>query len=314
MFQRVRTNGRKSTTLVQQEHHEKKPASPSACCDNNDDDKADTMSTVSVDGDGSIESDARYLTAPRGFLCPLTMEVMLDPVLDAEGNTYERAAVLEWLQQHRTSPISRQPLSERMLIPNNSLRESIHEFMGSAWVNRKTAEHNQSHPTTRPGYPPLHGRAARLANSSFREKINCFLQLASSEQLPGLPSELNAQGCCAFRHDGITMALDVPETVGVFCLYTRSLVPELTEPMKDLLLELNFLQCKYTTKTLIERVKQPESGFSHFLNVSSFPTTQPIRVVDAFPSSATMLVKPKSCFPTRIAWPKSRRVILGISF
>ena len=200
----------------------------------------ETMSTVSMgssmddhhDDLLTSSSSSSSVKIPKGFFCPLTMEVMYDPVLDAEGNTYERAALLEWLQKEHTSPISRQPLSEQMLNPNNALRDSIHEFMGDKWVKERAVEHASLQRT-------IYARS----KSKFREKINCFLQLLSTDYR-GLPCTLNEKGCCAFRHDGITMALDVPESIGVFCLYTCSLVPELTEPMKDLLLELNFLQGK----------------------------------------------------------------------
>jgi U-box domain len=33
------------------------------------------------------------------FYCPLTSQVMRDPVVDADGNTYERAAITEWIRK-----------------------------------------------------------------------------------------------------------------------------------------------------------------------------------------------------------------------
>jgi U-box domain len=213
-----------------------------------------TMPAISLDEepeeDEEHESDDFLPKVPKGFLCPLTLETMFDPVLDAEGNTYERYAILEWLKEHRTSPISRQHLSERMLKPNNSLREAIHEFMGSAWVQNMTAEQKLTkrslfrHQRNR-GMSSLPGGAAPLDSSSShsREKIDCFLQF-TFQKIGGLDLCLNNQGCCAFQYDGITAVLDVPVKAGVFCLYTRNLVTDLTDAMKDLLLELNFLQGK----------------------------------------------------------------------
>lgn len=202
---------------------------------NNDKGDADeTMSTCSL-GSSLEDDDLATVRIPKGFLCPLTMEIMYDPVLDAEGNTYERVALLEWLTKEHTSPISRQPLSEQMLNPNNALRDAIHEFMGDKWVQARAMEYSPYEKT----------QHYSRSKSKCRDKINCFLQLISCE-FRGLPSSLSEKGCCAFRHDGITMALDVPESIGVFCVYTRGLVPELTEPMKDLLLELNFLQGKWS--------------------------------------------------------------------
>jgi len=35
---------------------------------------------------------------------------MVDPVIDPEGNTYERSAIEDWLSKNQTSPITRNPL------------------------------------------------------------------------------------------------------------------------------------------------------------------------------------------------------------
>lgn len=177
----------------------------------------------------NAKSDAAERVVPKGFYCPLTMDIMFEPVLDTEGNSYERSALLDWLKLHRTSPISRQPLSERMVVPNNALRDCIHEFMGSQWV----AEKESQQPTER---PRMH-----TTTSTSRGKIECFLQFAS-KNLGGLALTLNDRGCTAFRFDGITFVINVPMEGGMFCLYTRNLVMELTESMKDLLLEMNFSQ------------------------------------------------------------------------
>ncbi len=42
---------------------------------------------------------------PASFLCPITREIMNDPVIDPDGNTFERAAIENWLKEHSTSPI-----------------------------------------------------------------------------------------------------------------------------------------------------------------------------------------------------------------
>lgn len=168
--------------------------------------------------------------APSGFLCPLTMMVMYDPVLDTEGNTYERSAISEWLQRKKNSPVSRQPLSESMLIPNLALRETIHESMGSEWVAQKEKD-----------FPKIGSPSPSSEPASFRDKIDSYLQ-HTGDEIGGLNLRLDDQGYCAFRYDEITVILYVPEKVGIFCFYTRELVPKITESMKDRLLELNYLQ------------------------------------------------------------------------
>ena len=56
-------------------------------------------------------------------ICPITFEVMREPVIDHEGNTYEKSAILEWIQRDHRSPITRNPLSAEQLIPNRALLE-----------------------------------------------------------------------------------------------------------------------------------------------------------------------------------------------
>lgn len=61
------------------------------------------------------------------FYCPITCELMKDPVIDSEGNTYEREAIEHWLRSRGTSPITRNPLNRGDLIPNRGLRNAIED-------------------------------------------------------------------------------------------------------------------------------------------------------------------------------------------
>lgn len=56
-------------------------------------------------------------------ICPITHDVMREPVIDHEGNSYEKSAILEWLKVNSTSPVSRNPLFAEQLIPNRALLE-----------------------------------------------------------------------------------------------------------------------------------------------------------------------------------------------
>lgn len=112
--------------------------------------------------------------------------------------------------------MSRQPLTERMLIPNVALKSVIHETMGKSWVATATA-------VTKEPSPQTAATKTKPLSNNFRAKIDCFLQHTCRE-LGGLRLSLNQDGCCAFRYESITVVLDVPERVGVFCLYTKHLV------------------------------------------------------------------------------------------
>eukprot|EP01047_Picozoa_sp_COSAG01_P050771 COSAG01_NODE_5167_length_4438_cov_16.802720_4_plen_333_part_00 len=69
---------------------------------------------------------------PRQFLCPITYEVMKEPVVCADGHTYEQEAIEEWLRHHDTSPVTNAVLPMKQTFPNYSLRSAIRDFMARA--------------------------------------------------------------------------------------------------------------------------------------------------------------------------------------
>jgi len=56
------------------------------------------------------------------FMCPITHDVMTDPVVCADGYTYERAAIGRWFETSRKSPVTGQSLPHVDLVPNQSVR------------------------------------------------------------------------------------------------------------------------------------------------------------------------------------------------
>ena len=50
--------------------------------------------------------------------CPITQSRLVDPVMDPEGHTYEKSAILDWLSREHTSPLTRNRLTPEMLVPN----------------------------------------------------------------------------------------------------------------------------------------------------------------------------------------------------
>jgi hypothetical protein len=53
---------------------------------------------------------------------------MVDPVIDPDGNSYERQAIEDWLRRTSTSPITRTPLAAADLRPNRALKQAIDEY------------------------------------------------------------------------------------------------------------------------------------------------------------------------------------------
>ncbi len=50
---------------------------------------------------------------------------MVDPVIAADGRTYERSAMEEWLHQHDTSPVTGDRLLHVRLVPNVIARAAM---------------------------------------------------------------------------------------------------------------------------------------------------------------------------------------------
>ena len=68
-------------------------------------------------------------TIPNEFLCPITQEIMHDPVCASDGYTYERKAIEEWLTKKQTSPIMNISISGTQLYPNKILKMLINKHM-----------------------------------------------------------------------------------------------------------------------------------------------------------------------------------------
>ncbi|XP_038988197.1 U-box domain-containing protein 8 [Phoenix dactylifera] len=67
---------------------------------------------------------------PDDFRCPISLEVMSDPVILSSGYTFDRASIQRWLDSgNRTCPVTKLPLPPRpSLIPNHALRSLISNF------------------------------------------------------------------------------------------------------------------------------------------------------------------------------------------
>jgi hypothetical protein len=79
---------------------------------------------------------------PRGYLCPISLALMVDPVVAPDGHSYElailghsyeRTAIAEWFTNGRTtSPVTNLPLANTTLAANHALRAAIQEYLTTA--------------------------------------------------------------------------------------------------------------------------------------------------------------------------------------
>ncbi|XP_033733128.1 WD repeat, SAM and U-box domain-containing protein 1-like [Pecten maximus] len=67
---------------------------------------------------------------PDEYLCPITRELMKDPVIAEDGYTYERAAITAWTSKGKDrSPMTNAILSTKQLTPNRSLKMLIQRHL-----------------------------------------------------------------------------------------------------------------------------------------------------------------------------------------
>ena len=66
---------------------------------------------------------------PDHLIDNITFEVMHDPVMTPSGASYERVGLLRHLRAAGVDPLTREPLTEKQLIPNVGLRNACSEFL-----------------------------------------------------------------------------------------------------------------------------------------------------------------------------------------
>ena len=115
--------------------------------DNNEDDTDKSSNDVDEDGlnnankgedglnnfqaaDGTVSGFVAGI--PKHLICSLTLELMVDPVLAEDGNTYERSEILKWINMSGTSPLDPSiPLDASRLVPNRAVKQLIEELVAS---------------------------------------------------------------------------------------------------------------------------------------------------------------------------------------
>eukprot|EP01006_Ploeotia_vitrea_P027334 TRINITY_DN60179_c0_g1_i1.p1 TRINITY_DN60179_c0_g1~~TRINITY_DN60179_c0_g1_i1.p1 ORF type:complete len:420 (+),score=56.29 TRINITY_DN60179_c0_g1_i1:40-1299(+) len=90
-------------------------------------------------------------TVPNRFICPITQDVMRDPVMTPQGINFERETIQQWLEKHKECPMTREPLTVAQLFPNRSLKEEIEEWNKHNPQGAASGGGNAAYPAA---YPP----------------------------------------------------------------------------------------------------------------------------------------------------------------
>jgi hypothetical protein len=117
------------------------------------------------------------IDVPPFFLCPISLELMKDPVTVSTGITYDRENIEKWLfsGKNNTCPVTKQPLSaDYDLTPNHTLRRLI-----QSWCTENASHGIERILTPKPPINKI--QVAKLLNNakSPELKIKCLQKLHS---------------------------------------------------------------------------------------------------------------------------------------
>ncbi|KAL1527494.1 hypothetical protein AB1Y20_016159 [Prymnesium parvum] len=80
-------------------------------------------------GSGQVEKPSEVLRLDEDeedwLVCPITLRRFIDPVVTADGRTYERSAIELWLQAHDSSPLTGEVLADKTLRPNLAMHQQL---------------------------------------------------------------------------------------------------------------------------------------------------------------------------------------------
>ncbi|KAF5207521.1 Ring-type e3 ubiquitin transferase [Thalictrum thalictroides] len=108
--------------------------SSSGFCESNGADSIKAAELADKNEDDTKKSDS--VSIPDDFRCPISLELMRDPVIVATGQTYERSCIQRWIDcGHKTCPKTQQQLLNFSLTPNYVLRSLI-----SQWCEKHNIE------------------------------------------------------------------------------------------------------------------------------------------------------------------------------
>ncbi|XP_066362129.1 U-box domain-containing protein 16-like [Miscanthus floridulus] len=124
------------------------------------------------DGDG--DDDAETPSPPLDFRCPISLELMGDPVVASSGQTYDRDSITRWFGSGKsTCPKTGQVLPNLELVPNKALKNLISRWCRENGIPMESSESGKAEPA-----PVVVGankaalKAARMTASFLVKKLS----------------------------------------------------------------------------------------------------------------------------------------------
>lgn len=204
---------------------------------------------------------------PYHFRCPISLELMLEPVTISTGQTYDRTSIQSWFAAGNTTcPVTRATISDFTLIPNHTLRRLIQDWCVS---NRDLGVQRIPSPTqaARPAVVRTLLNQASSGTSTSQSRISALRRLrgfaSGSEDNRSLIGSHNARrillnilfdansDCLELKHESLALLVyfSLAESEWVFIASE----PERIKYLSRLLFHSS-IEVRVNSATLIETV------------------------------------------------------------
>ncbi|KAG2592624.1 U-box domain-containing protein 16-like [Panicum virgatum] len=163
--------------------------------------------------DPEVDEEGEPPAPPPDFRCPITLDIMREPVVVASGQTYDREPIARWFDSGRsTCPKTGQVLTNLELVPNKALKNLIAKWCRENGVAMESSEASKSEPAQAVSANKAAMEAARMTASFLVKKLSISFSPNAANRVVHEIRLLSKSGndCRAFVGEAGAVPLLVP--------------------------------------------------------------------------------------------------------
>ncbi|RAL51584.1 hypothetical protein DM860_011086 [Cuscuta australis] len=152
--------------------------------------------------------DMEFGNIPALFRCPISLDLLRDPVTLCTGQTYDRSSIEKWLASgNSTCPITMQKLHDPSLVPNHTLRHCIQRWLHAAPAAVSTSPDAVLDSSSAPQL--LTHSPASLMRNLLSSSLTLDQKVQTLQEILGLSEDLPQKNAALVQMDFLTVILDL---------------------------------------------------------------------------------------------------------